>query len=127
MPTEIETKALEALARAYDREEAAQMGEPSPWQQDDLDPAWVAERIACAEVGVEAYREARAALAGEKPFGAGVETVMLRTALLAVVAATRAYLPPDGIDAQECLNRILAATDNPTINPYILEAEHDRS
>lgn len=72
-------------------------------------------------------RRARAALAGEKPVGAGVETKTLRTALLAVVAATRAYLPPDGIDAQECLNRILAATDNPTINPYILEAEHGRS
>ena len=44
-------------------------------------------------------------------------------ALLAVVEATRAYLPPDGIDAQECLNRILAATDNPKINPFIREME----
>ena len=30
----------------------------------------------------------------------------------AVVEATGAYLPPDGISEQECLNRILAATDN---------------
>jgi hypothetical protein len=44
-------------------------------------------------------------------------------ALLAVVEATRAYLPPDGISAQECLNRILSATDNPTINPIIREIE----
>jgi hypothetical protein len=44
-------------------------------------------------------------------------------ALMAVVNATRAYLPPDGIDAQECLNRILGATDNATINPIIFEIE----
>lgn len=37
-------------------------------------------------------------------------------ALEAVIAATQAYLPPDGIDAKECINRILAATDNPEIN-----------
>ena len=48
-------------------------------------------------------------------------------ALVAVVNATRAYLPPDGIDAQECLNRILAATDNPEINPIIAEIENGRS
>lgn len=48
-------------------------------------------------------------------------------ALLSVVAATRAYLPPDGIDAQECLNRILAATDNPTINAVIRELEDGRA
>lgn len=47
----------------------------------------------------------------------------LAKAILAVVAATRAYLPPDGIDAQECLNRILAATDNPAINPIIRDLE----
>ena len=47
-------------------------------------------------------------------------------ALLAVVEATRAYLPPDGIDAQECLNRILAATDNPVIAPIIAEIEARR-
>ena len=48
---------------------------------------------------------------------------LLEDALVAVVEATRAYLPPDGIDAQECLNRILEATDNPTINPVIFEIE----
>lgn len=48
-------------------------------------------------------------------------------AILAVVNATRAYLPPDGIDAKECISRILEATDNPTINPIILEAENGRN
>ena len=47
----------------------------------------------------------------------------LREAVLGVVAATRAYLPPDGITEQECINRVLEATDNPKINPLILEAE----
>ena len=48
---------------------------------------------------------------------------LLEDALVAVVEATRAYLPPDGIDAKECLSRILGATDNPTINPIIFEIE----
>ena len=48
---------------------------------------------------------------------------LLEDALMAVVEATRAYLPPDGIAAKECLSRILGATDNPTINPIIFEIE----
>lgn len=36
-------------------------------------------------------------------------------ALRAVIAATQAYLPPDGIAAKECINRILQATDNAEI------------
>lgn len=48
---------------------------------------------------------------------------LLEDALLAVVEATRAYLPPDEIDAKECLSRILEATDNPSINPIIFEIE----
>lgn len=44
------------------------------------------------------------------------EVVEVLTALDAVVAATGAYLPPDGIDKDECINRILQATDNPRIN-----------
>lgn len=46
-------------------------------------------------------------------------------ALIAVVSATRAYLPPDGIDAQECLNQILAATDNVVIANYLSKLEAD--
>ena len=55
------------------------------------------------------------------------DNMVLLDAVLAVVDATRAYLPPDGIDAKECLSRILAATDNPTINPIIMEAERVRN
>lgn len=55
------------------------------------------------------------------------ERAKVREALLAVVSATRAYLPPDGIDAQECLNRILAATDNPSINPIIEQMERSHA
>lgn len=36
-------------------------------------------------------------------------------AIDAVIAATQAYLPPDGISAEECISRILTATDNPKI------------
>ena len=51
----------------------------------------------------------------------------MKGSLLPVVEATRAYLPPDGINAQECINRILAATDNPTISPIIAELENGRA
>ena len=44
---------------------------------------------------------------------AEAEAARLREAIHAVQDATAAYLPPDGIGAQECLNRILQATDNP--------------
>lgn len=52
---------------------------------------------------------------------------VLEAAILAVVHATRAYLPPDGITAQECISLILGATDNPTINPIIAEIENGRT
>lgn len=51
------------------------------------------------------------------------ENAKWRAAVMSVVAATRAYLPPDGIDTQECLNRILEATDNREINSLILEED----
>lgn len=55
-----EMKALEALARAYDHEEAACMGEPSPWVSADSegDDEWKAERIVAARAGLDAYRSA---------------------------------------------------------------------
>ena len=46
-------------------------------------------------------------------------------ALLAVVDATRAYLPPDGISERECISRIIEATDNLSITPIILAAEKE--
>ncbi|MER9176685.1 hypothetical protein NKH72_24290 [Mesorhizobium sp. M0955] len=59
-PTEemLDAEALEALARAYDREDASQRGEPDPWEYDDGNEderLWRAERMACAEVGARAY------------------------------------------------------------------------
>lgn len=57
-------KALEAFARAYDKEDAAQMGEPDPWAETYEDPAdeatWRAERIACAEVAARPLLDALA-------------------------------------------------------------------
>lgn len=52
-----------------------------------------------------------------------IESGVVAEALLAVVNATRAYLPPDGISEQECINRILEATDNPAINSIIAKLE----
>lgn len=51
------------------------------------------------------------------------DAALIEQALLAVVDATRAYLPPDGTDEQTCINRILEATDNPEISPIILRLE----
>lgn len=48
---------------------------------------------------------------------------LVADALLGVVNATRAYLQPDGIDAQECISRILQATDGPPICHIIKEIE----
>ena len=43
------------------------------------------------------------------------ELLMLRGAVMEVLDAVRDYLPPNGIDAQECLNRVIGAVDNPNI------------
>lgn len=56
-------KALRALAQAYDREDAAQRGEPDPWSLDDPgdigdSDTWVSERLACAQVAAEAFLSA---------------------------------------------------------------------
>lgn len=48
-------------------------------------------------------------------------------ALLNVVNAVRDYLPPDGISDVEFIRRVVASTDNPTINPVIRELENGRS
>ncbi|SFX49248.1 hypothetical protein SAMN04244548_01227 [Paracoccus pantotrophus] len=51
--------ACEALARAYDREDAAQRGEPDPWSIGiEEEPEWVAGRIACARAGLAALTPA---------------------------------------------------------------------
>lgn len=46
----------------------------------------------------------------------------LSDAIREVISATCDYLPPDGISAQECVSRVLGATDNPTINAVMAEA-----
>lgn len=52
---------LTALAMAYDREDAAQRGEPDPWASghDEYFEEWVTERLGCAQVAIEAYNRAR--------------------------------------------------------------------
>lgn len=51
------------------------------------------------------------------------EINVLRKAILTIVAALSKHLPPDGISARDCISEILGATDNATINPYILAAQ----
>ena len=43
------------------------------------------------------------------------EATPLIKALLAIIAAARAYLPPDGIGKDEFIVRVLEATDNPRV------------
>lgn len=49
------------------------------------------------------------------------ERAALVEAVMGVIEASRAYLPPDGISADEFINRVLQATDNPRINSVIME------
>lgn len=44
----------------------------------------------------------------------------LKRAVAAVTDAMSSYLPSDGISAHECINRVLAATDNPEINAVMI-------
>ena len=52
----------------------------------------------------------------------GGEATPLIEALLAVIDAARAYLPPDGIGKDEFIARVLEATDNPRIIAAALAA-----
>jgi hypothetical protein len=56
---------LEAVARAYDEEDSAQRGEPSPWRADLVESykqqdgelgweTWRQERLACARAALKA-------------------------------------------------------------------------
>lgn len=47
------------------------------------------------------------------------ENARLRGAIGEVIAATQAYMPPDGIPARDCISLILRATDNPEINAIL--------
>ena len=53
---------VETVARAWDAEEAAQMGEPSPWDHPDSDPikedAWRDNRMSLARAALQAIEAA---------------------------------------------------------------------
>jgi hypothetical protein len=45
-------------------------------------------------------------------------------ALLEIIAAAQAYLPPDGLDKDEFITRVLEAIDNPRINAALAAHGH---
>lgn len=51
LPLQLRDKVLEAMARAHDQEEAAQKGEPSPWEVDEI----------TRDAGFEEFRQERLA------------------------------------------------------------------
>lgn len=59
------------------------------------------------------------------------DVAALVEALREVISATCDYLPPDGISEQECLGRVIGATDNPKIiaalAPFTKGQNDDRS
>lgn len=57
------------IAKAWDAEEAAQMGEPSPWKVGPfgLDPDWTSGRHACATAAIRALEAAGFAIVPTEP------------------------------------------------------------
>lgn len=52
------------------------------------------------------------------------DTDILASAVLEIVKAVRGYVPPSShVRTQDFINRVIAATDNPTINPVIARLE----
>ena len=47
----------------------------------------------------------------------------LVAAIEKTIEALRAFLPPDGLSAKECVSRILAAVDNPKVNEAVKAAK----
>ena len=45
-------------------------------------------------------------------------------ALLEIIAAAQAYCPPDGLDKDEFITRVLEAIDNPRINAALAAHGH---
>jgi hypothetical protein len=54
----------------------------------------------------------------------GEDVTPLVEALLEIIAAARAYLPPDGIGKDEFITKVLAATDNPRIIAALAAHRH---
>ena len=52
------------------------------------------------------------------------DATALVEALLAIIDAARAYLPPDGIGKDEFIARVLEATDNPRIIAAVAAQGH---
>ena len=52
----LDADALEVMARAFDKEEASQCGEPDPWASELVsgDQEWREERMCCALCALEA-------------------------------------------------------------------------
>jgi len=55
-PQAVDDAMVERMARAHDKEEAAQRGEPSPWADPTIDAAWIAERITCMRAALQAAK-----------------------------------------------------------------------
>lgn len=70
---------------------------PTDWEQRQFDIA----------SGLEMDRRADAKMLAAAP--------VILSALMEVIEATRAYLPPDGISGPDLINKVLEATDNPQI------------
>lgn len=77
MTTLPDLEPLEALARAYDREDASQRGEPDPWKDAEDDAELVSERLSCAQVAEAAYLAARSAPEAGKAVDISVQTMRL--------------------------------------------------
>jgi hypothetical protein len=76
MSSTLNAAAIEALARAYDREDASQRGEPDPWDDGKDDAAWVAERLACAQAGFAALSASQEAAAPSEEPGDAPENII---------------------------------------------------
>lgn len=83
------------------------------------------EEMHAADDEWHSYRAALAALPSQADV---VERVAaIEEALLAVVSATRRYLPLDGIGVTDFVSLVIGTIDNPKINPIIAEIENGRS
>lgn len=101
-------RATAAEQRLYDTIIAAMGGEDVPGSAMSVMPADVERAMRDRDEAFN-YERDRATAAEQR-------VKALEEAVRSVQSATCAYLPPDGIDAKECISRVLAATDNPTIN-----------
>lgn len=119
---------LEALARAFDKEDAAQRGEPDPWNTSvtgDDSPDWKGERMACALAGLQAYLAARSSNVGRtlldfQPAATPPEIdagTMLSLLVLAEDGGERYVLPAYYLNAAPLLREQCVCVDGETHDP----------